>query len=65
MHTDATARLSDQVDGQLRTINELNNIVSDHERTICKRRMRLIYISAHLLSAFSSRGALQLDSWVT
>jgi len=34
--SDATARLSDQVDGQLRTINELNNIVSDHERTICK-----------------------------
>jgi hypothetical protein len=33
---DATARLSDQVDGQLRTINELNNIVSDHERTICE-----------------------------
>jgi len=33
---DATGRLSDQVDGQLRTINELNNIVSDHERTICK-----------------------------
>jgi hypothetical protein len=35
-HRDATARLSDQVDSQLRTINELNNIVSDHERTICK-----------------------------
>ncbi len=33
---DATARLSDQVDGQLRTINELNNIVSDHERTISR-----------------------------
>ncbi len=31
---DATTRLSDQVDGQLRTINELNNVVSDHERTI-------------------------------
>lgn len=36
VHVDATARLSDQVDGQLRTINELNNIVSDHERTICE-----------------------------
>mmetsp|Transcript_60804 Transcript_60804/g.122002 ORF Transcript_60804/g.122002 Transcript_60804/m.122002 type:complete len:460 (-) Transcript_60804:469-1848(-) len=35
-HRDATARLSDQVDGQLRTINELNNIVSDHERTIAR-----------------------------
>ena len=33
---DATTRLSDQVDGQLRTINELNNVVSDHERTIGK-----------------------------
>jgi chromosome segregation ATPase len=35
-HRDATARLSDQVDSQLRTINELNNIVSDHERTISR-----------------------------
>mmetsp|Transcript_48723 Transcript_48723/g.110569 ORF Transcript_48723/g.110569 Transcript_48723/m.110569 type:complete len:462 (-) Transcript_48723:165-1550(-) len=35
-YREATGRLSEQVDGQLRTINELNNIVSDHERTISR-----------------------------
>lgn len=33
---DAMSRMSDQVESQLRTITELNNIVSDHERTIAR-----------------------------